>query len=315
MKNIPQPQDLVQTQALDWLMRNQSDSFTESERQRFNEWLNQDMSHQQAYEMLEAQWQWMEPFKTANFSARSAALKYRKPKRQFYKYGAAAVAIMAIALGIFHPNGGLGMPHTYMTTQGGHQNITLADGSRVDLNTDTELRVYFNYWQRNVELIKGEAFFTVVHNTERPFQVQAGSGHIRDLGTAFDVYIKPERVIVAVQEGLVEVETTSKRELSAGHQLAFTDTGNFNTLQDSDIAELIGWREGNLVFHNKRLEEVLADIARYHDKRIYLKNKQLAELKVSGTFQITKLNDMLSAISSILPVTAEPIGDHEIIFK
>ena len=315
MKNIPQPQDLVQTQALDWLMRNQSDSFTESERQRFNEWLNQDMSHQQAYEMLEAQWQWMEPFKTANFSARSAALKYRKSIRQFYKYGAAAGVIIAIALGIFHPNGGLGMPHTYMTTQGGHQNITLADGSRVDLNTDTELRVYFNYWQRNVELIKGEAFFTVVHNTERPFQVQAGSGHIRDLGTAFDVYIKPERVIVAVQEGLVEVETTSKRELSAGHQLAFTDTGNFNTLQDSDIAELIGWREGNLVFHNKRLEEVLADIARYHDKRIYLKNKQLAELKVSGTFKIAKLDDMLTAISTILPVTAEPIGDHEIILK
>ena len=315
MKNIPQPQDLVQTQALDWLMRNQSDSFTESERQRFNEWLNQDMSHQQAYEMLEAQWQWMEPFKTANFSARSAALKYRKSIRQFYKYGAAAGVIIAIALGIFHPNGGLGMPHTYMTTQGEHQNITLADGSRVDLNTDTELRVYFNYWQRNVELIKGEAFFTVVHNTERPFQVQAGSGHIRDLGTAFDVYIKPERVIVAVQEGLVEVETTSKRELSAGHQLAFTDTGNFNTLQDSDIAELIGWREGNLVFHNKRLEEVLADIARYHDKRIYLKNKQLAELKVSGTFKIAKLDDMLTAISTILPVTAEPIGDHEIILK
>ena len=315
MKNIPQPQDLVQTQALDWLMRNQSDSFTESERQRFNEWLNQDMSHQQAYEMLEAQWQWMEPFKTANFSARSAALKYRKSIRQFYKYGAAAGVIIAIALGIFHPNGGLGMPHTYMTTQGEHQNITLADGSRVDLNTDTELRVYFNYWQRKVELIKGEAFFTVVHNTERPFQVQAGSGHIRDLGTAFDVYIKPERVIVAVQEGLVEVETISKRELSAGHQLAFTDTGNFNTLQDSDIAELIGWREGNLVFHNKRLEEVLADIARYHDKRIYLKNKQLAELKVSGTFKIAKLDDMLTAISTILPVTAEPIGDHEIILK
>lgn len=315
MKNSPVPKDSVHLQALDWLIRIHSNTISEAECQVFEDWLAEDSVHTKAYMLLEDQWQWMEDFKDVDFPARTAALKYRKSKSRLYKYIIAVIVMSVIGLGVLHPSGWIGMPHTYMTAKGENKSIDLADGSRLNLNTETEIRVHLNYWQRNVELIKGEVFFSVAHNADRPFQVQVNGAYIRDIGTAFNIYIKPAQVTVAVEEGEVEVKTASKLRLIAGQQLAFNDTGTLHKLQTINIAELAAWRSGNIIFHDKRLDEVLADIVRYQDKHIHLQNERLAELKISGTFHIAKLNDMLSAISAILPVTVQFVGDREIIIK
>jgi transmembrane sensor len=191
----------------------------------------------------------------------------------------------------------------------------LADGSSIELNTESEVRVHFNHWQRNIEMIKGEAFFSVAHDADRPFEVRAGSGRIRDIGTAFEVYIKPEQIIVAVEEGIVEVQAAEKRELIAGQQLAFNDNGEFQALQNQDVAGLTAWRQGLLVFRNRRLDEVLAEVGRYHDTRIRLQSEALGTLRVSGTFHTAELDNTLSAIATILPVTIDHVGEHEIVLK
>jgi len=316
VKTIPPHPDSVQAQAIDWLLRIRSEHCTETERRSFSAWLEQSPSHRQAYETAQAQWDWMEPFKAMSFPARDAALRYRgKPPRRLFIYSTAASLLLVLGLTAFMPNGWLGIPHTYIAEKGGRQTVALADGSSIELNTESEVRVHFNRWRRNVDMIKGEAFFTVVHDAERPFEVRAGNGRIRDIGTAFEVYVKPEQVIVAVQEGIVEVQTAGKRELSAGQQLAFNDSGEFQALQDQDVAALTAWRQGNLVFRNRRLDDVLAEVGRYHDTRIRLQNESLGKLRVSGTFHTAELGDTLGAIAAILPVNIDPVGEHEIVLK
>jgi len=316
VKTTPPSPDSVHAQAVDWLLHIRSENCTETERHAFNIWLEASASHRQAYETVLAQWEWMEPFKAMNFPARDAALRYRgKSPRRLFIYSAAATLLLAMGLTAFMPNGWLGIPHTYVAEKGDRRTVTLADGSRIELNTESEVRVHFNRWQRSVEIIKGEAFFTVNHDAERPFEVHAGSGRIRDIGTAFEVYIKPEHVIVAVQEGIVEVQASGKRELTAGQQLAFSNSGEFQTLQAQDVAGLTAWRQGNLVFRNRRLDDVLAEVGRYHDTRIRLQNETLGKLRVSGTFHTAELGDTLNAIAAILPVNIDQVGEHEIVLK
>jgi len=316
VKTTPPSPDSVHAQAVDWILRIRSENCPETERHAFNTWLEESASHRQAYETVQAQWEWMEPFKAMNFPARDAALRYRgKSPRRLFIYSAAATLLLAMGLTAFMPNGWLGIPHTYVAEKGDRQTVTLADGSRIELNTESEVRVHFNRWQRSVEIIKGEAFFTVNHDAERPFEVRAGSGRIRDIGTAFEVYIKPQHVIVAVQEGIVEVQASGKRELTAGQQLAFSNNGEFQALQAQDVAGLTAWRQGNLVFRDRRLDDVLAEVGRYHDTRIRLQNETLGKLRVSGTFHTAELGDTLNAIAAILPVNIDQVGEHEIVLK
>jgi transmembrane sensor len=316
VKTTPTSSDSAHARAIDWLLRIRSENCTETEHRAFNAWLEENASHRQAYETAQAQWQWMEQFKSMDFPARNAALRYReKTSRRMLKYSAAASVLLALGLTAFMPNGWIGIPHTYMAEKGGHQTITLADGSSIELNTDSEVRVHFNRWRRNVEMVKGEAFFTVSHDAERPFEVRAGGGRIRDIGTAFDIYIKPEQVIVAVQEGIVEVQASGKRELSAGQQLAFNGSGEFQAIKGQDVASLIAWRQGNLLFRDRRLDDVLAEVGRYHDTRIRLQNENLGKLRISGTFHTAELDSTLNAIATLLPVNIDRIGEHEIVLK
>lgn len=316
MKNMQSSLDSAHSEAIDWLLRIRSEKCTRSERRAFEDWLKQSDSHRQAYEAIEAQWQWMEPFKTMKFPARNAALRYRaRSRRSLFMYGAAASILLVLGLSALNQNGWLGVTETYSVEKGGHKIIDLADGSSIELNTDSEARVHLDHWRRRVEMVKGEAFFKVKHDEERPFEVRAGKGFIRDIGTEFDVYVKSEQVIVAVQEGMVEVEGLEKRRLTEGQQIALSDRGEFQALQGSDVASVTAWRKGQLIFRNRRLDDVLSELGRYHDIRIRLQNRALGEMRVSGTFHIAELDDTLNAISAILPVKADYIGKHEVLLK
>lgn len=118
-----------------------------------------------------------------------------------------------------------------------------------------------------------------------------------------------------MQKSIVEVQASGKRELIAGQQLAFNGNGEFQALQGWDVADLTAWRQGNLVFRNRRLDEVLAEVSRYHDTRIRLQNETLGKLRVSGSFHSAELDGSLNAIASILPVDIERINEHEIVLK
>lgn len=316
MKHRPAIPDAIRQQAIDWLLRLNSQHCTQADRDTFADWLSKTPIHQQAYETIEVQWNSLERLKTEALPARTEALRYRpKPKRPFWPYSAAAGLVLALGIATFSQYGWLGWPRTYSTALGGHQTVTLVDGSILELNTGTEVNIQYRYNQRAVTLVKGEAFFTVSHDSERPFSVQAGNTRIEDIGTAFDVYLKPDSVEIAVQEGLVEVQAGGKTRLTAGQQLSVTHQGQFIAGKDQDVAALTAWRTGRLVFRNRRLEDVLAELSRYHNVRIHIQKHTLADLRVSGTFHVEKLDDTLTAIATLLPVQISRVGDGDVVLQ
>lgn len=315
--NKKTPQKLVRQQAIDWLLRLQSEDCTEADRRAFDLWLAEHPSHRQSYQRIEAQWQWMAQFKNQSFPERQQALRYKKKSApsKTWSYSFASVLLLVLGFTAFSADGWLGTFATYTTQKGERQIINLADGSTLELNTDSEVFVHINHWQRNVELVRGEVFFQVAHDEHKPFEVRAENGRIRDIGTAFNVYRQTEQVIVAVQEGIVEIEAQDKRQLLAGQQLAFNHSGEFQTLDKMKNTELTAWRQGKMIFHNQSLKAVLAELSRYHNTPIHLQNTALNELRVSGTFHTARLDDALHAISSLLPVTIQKTANHEIVLQ
>ena len=277
-------------------------------------WLAENPQHRQAYELLGAQWQLLKPLKDKNFPVRQAALVYRASARYRWRtYAAAAALLLALGLFAFNPDGWLGLSRTYVATKGQTQSIVLADQSRIELNTDSEVRVHFDHWRRTVEMVRGEAFFTVVHDAGRPFEVRSGTGIIQDIGTAFDVYKKADRTVVAVQEGEVEVFARSRRKLPAGQSASFDAAGNFVATPEQDPDNLSAWRKGQLIFRNSKLTDVLQEISRYHDAQISLNDPSLGALRVSGVFYTANLSDLLNAIRAILPVDIDSTGNRFVI--
>jgi transmembrane sensor len=308
--------DPLRDQAVDWLLRLRSPTCSAAERLEFEYWLIQSPSHSQVFEQVERYWEWMEPFNSMPFNARDKALSYQpKPKRQLMVYATAALLLLCVGLNLYWLQVGFLFPKTYQVAKGTRQTFMLADGSSMELNTDSVARVQVTPWQRNVELLRGEAFFKVAHDDRLPFQVHSGNGTIRDIGTAFEIYKKTGQVLVAVQEGIVEVETQGRHRLNAGQQLAYADNGDILTAEPQDIDSLTAWRRGQLVFRGRRLDDVLAEVGRYHAKHIRLQDKQLAGLRVSGTFPTDRLDSLLNAVASILPVHVDYLGNEDIVLK
>jgi transmembrane sensor len=314
-----QDADKLRDEAIEWLARLRAPSCNEAERRACSLWLAQSPQHRAAYAQAEAQWQWMEQFKSRNFRAREEALRYRPKNKLTPKrlgvFASAAALLLACGMTSFVPGGWYGVRASYQAAKGARESVVLEDGSRLEINSDSEVKVHLNRWRRSVELVRGEVYFNVVHDSERPFEVRARGGHITDIGTEFDVYLQPETVLVAVQEGSVRVDAHGSRDLVAGQQISYNRQGDFAVAPSQNIAELTAWRQGQVIFHDRPLSEVLSEIGRYYDMNIRISDPKQRNLRVSGVFRTANLDATLNIITATLPVKAERIGEHEILLK
>jgi transmembrane sensor len=207
--------DELRDQAIEWAIRC-LDGGSEEERRALAAWLEEDPAHRAASAEIAARLEWLDSFRGADLPARREAARYRpsRHRRRAQRWvGLALAAALVLALGLtaFSPDGWYGSRDRYVAARGDFQTVDLADGSRLELNTDSEVEVRLNRWQRSVTLVRGEAYFRVAHDAERPFVVIAGNGRSVDIGTEFDVYMRPDRVLVAVHEGRVRVDARQSR--------------------------------------------------------------------------------------------------------
>jgi transmembrane sensor len=203
----------------------------------------------------------------------------------------------------------------YQTLKGEQKTISLADGSQIMLNTDTELTVSQSDSQRSVQLNHGEALFSVTHDPLRPFEVFAGSGRLRDIGTRFDVYAQADRVDVAVLEGEVDMMIAHKsvsRSLTAGQSAAYDINGNLLASRLTHMQAVTAWQNGKLIFTDLSLPEALTQIARYHSVEFQIADPKLRELKISGTFKTSNLPLLLKTLEAGFPVKINVIDPQHI---
>jgi transmembrane sensor len=190
------------------------------------------------------------------------------------------------------------------------QEMTLADGTRIQLNAQTALVVELGRSERHVRLASGEAFFAVSKDKARPFFVETPAGSVRVTGTQFNVRAETASSLeVTVVEGTVLVRPAKVEggvaapvSLVAGEKLSAGPRGiAMRKLSPADLDDALAWRQGQVVFAGAPLGEALACFARYHGRGITA-TAGAADLRVGGRFSLDDLDGFFAALEQVLPV-------------
>jgi transmembrane sensor len=227
---------------------------------------------------------------------------------------AASVLLATVALATYMlTTGGV-----YATALGEQRSLPLSDGSTVELNSLSKIRVGYSEHQRTVDLLQGQALFHVAKDPARPFIVRIGQTRVRAVGTQFDVYRKPDGTIVTVVEGRVailnegrpsgpkhegerglrnpapgtEVADIAQQEgggaifLTAGEQITVSPKRSRKTVHPN-LAGATSWTQRQLVFDSASLADVAEEFNRYNERKLVIDPSALETLHVSGVFSST----------------------------
>jgi len=304
-------------EAWHWLLQRQAPDGDGNE-PAFQHWLAADPRHPQLYARAEAVWALSAAPAAQLAQEESAALAVylarldappRPPRRwrRSPSWPLAAAACLLLALW----SGGWWQPAhwfsdlraDYVSAPGQIRELTLADGSRLVLDGDTALAVHFNAQERQIELLRGAASFSVVRNG-LPFVVHAESGTARVLGTEFEVRRLSWETRVTVASGQVAVRAGEGADqpqavLHAGQRVAFED-GRLGTPEAVDSRAALAWRQGWLAFYQAPLGEVLERLGDYYPGRILLLDSELAARRVTGSFPSTDPRAVLNSLQAVL---------------
>ncbi len=237
---------------------------------------------------------------------------------------AASLAALALGLGILLHGWPL-RSATYVTDTGEQRSFALEDGSVVDMNAGSRLRVHLGEHQRCVELLEGEALFHVAKDPSRPFLVRSDGAQVRAVGTQFDVNRRHSGTIVTVLEGRVAVteagavsepipaapaggaglspqEETSARAAAASRGALLLGAGDQATVtarrieQEArpDLGRAMAWTQRRLVFEAASLADVAEEFNRYNRRKLVLTDPALDDFHVSGMFASTDPTALVS---------------------
>lgn len=210
-----------------------------------------------------------------------AAPRRRSVRRRSLGAAAAALASLAVAAAwMLFGQGGL---RNYATDIGEQRGFELVDGSLVQLNTRSRVKVRFSEAARDIELIAGEALFDVAHNPQRPFRVHAGPAVIQAVGTQFTVFHHAQGVTVTVIEGSVRVQ--DRQTLRSGEKVSITPDGQITRVTAVDLARAVAWKDRRLVFVEDRLSDIVAEFNRYNQTpQMRVEGALLGEKRLTGVF-------------------------------
>jgi transmembrane sensor len=296
-------EDPVYEAAASWVARLSSPDATESDRDAFEAWLAADPAHAAAHAEMDALWRRLgqvpDP-RVPDPRVPDPGVPAPRPRR-LPKGPACLAAAVALGAAVASQSGLADWLRADLWSGIGEiAHATLADGSRVDLNTGTALALHFTETERRVALLRGEALFDVARDPARPFVVEGGGVSVRAVGTVF--YVRADGAgPVGVAEGRVDVTAAGRHlEVSAGEALRRQEGGA--TIVKADMGRVTAWRDGRVVFSGERLADVLAELARYRRGRILLLDSRLGERRVTAAFDPRDTDDALDALAATMGV-------------
>lgn len=284
-------------QALDWFLRLQQAPHDPQLRDECEQWCASDAANAEAYRKAEKLWQLTGQLAPATTEHWSKAPVVKLPvRRRRWWLGAAVAACLLVAVA---PSLSLRLQADYRTAQGETRDITLADGSVVQMDSDTAIAVDYSGNHRDVKLLAGQAFFEVRPDKTRPFHVRAEAIKVTVTGTAFNVELRPGTVGVDVQHGSVRVEDVAGAHvlsdaLTAGERLRYVDgIVQVKTFASSQAA---AWRQGQLIADEQRVAELAQALARYLPGKVVLRDEALGDKRVTGVYDLRNPEAALRAV-------------------
>jgi transmembrane sensor len=280
-------------------------------------WLAENTVHQTAWNDAQLLWNDVSRLTDADiagigFPPKKTTASLRRPRRLTFSYPCLSLAACVLVSAV------LWMPDIsyyladYRTCTGTQQNIILADGSSIQLNTDTAISVNYSSSLRRLTLHGGEAWFKVTPDPSRPFEVSTDYGTVRALGTAFDIKNSGEQVAVTVYQHAVRVQLTNGDKmdrLPEGATLKFDKT--LRGLETrANLSETGAWHEQHMVFHDRKLQDVIKELNRYRKGRIVITDSALNDLPLTGTFDTDNPEEALLMIQQSLGLADYRITDR-----
>lgn len=227
----------------------------------------------------------------------------RRVSRNIMVAAAAAIALFLIAAVVtIRTYSGV---ERYQTAIGQIEDIALADGSTVHLNSGSEIEVRFTDNGRKVRIVEGEASFDVAHDRARPFDVEARSAVIRAVGTAFNVRMRPSMVELTVTQGSVNVRSGNRdaRQVRAGDGAVIRPRSiALTTLGPKLIGQRTAWRAQMVELDGETIEQATGEFNRYRTAPILIGDQRVSALRIGGRFRVTDSREFLAALQLSLPV-------------
>ena len=281
-------------------------------------------------------------------SARTAAGRWAVFRLGGKRWAAAGLAACAVALIVapiaYQTASGpdpaetiVAAAQSYETGIAETRTVTLADNSRVSLDATTQIEVAYGPEARDIELLRGQAHFDVAHDPMRPFRVTAGDQTVIATGTAFNVEMVGDQVLVTLLEGEVVVRETAPSggentpeapdvvapervpsiTLSPGQQLSArrrADAAPSVPMVDetANLEKANAWRQGRVFLDGDSLGSAVARMNRYSRIRISVADDALEELRMSGVFNAGDTDAFIEAVESYFPVDAHRLSASSI---
>ena len=282
------------------------------------------LAHRAAYVRVEAAWKRTERLAVLRATMRAQAQSETRERFRFFPLRAAAVLLIAGMLGagaaawLWSES----KTQTYATAVGGRETLALADGSKIELNTDTQLRTQITASERKIWLDKGEAYFEVKHDAVHPFVVIVGNHRVTDMGTKFFIRRDAARVEVALVEGHAQLDALNSPTRAPSIQMvpgdvvvASADRVETAKKPVATLSSDLSWRRGLLVFKHTTLGEAATEFNRYNREKLVIADTVTAQLQIGGTFQSDSIADFAEVAKEVLGVRIEHQSNKTVISR
>ncbi|MBC2607148.1 FecR family protein [Pelagicoccus albus] len=337
----PRREERIKEEASEWIAKHDR-GITAQEQDAFFDWLAEDPDHAAVYREREAVWRSMDllaqwrPEHSLEPNPDLLAVPEKRASVVWYRFvsGLAAVLAMTLLVWNFVSDGDDGAVTLLASGESArfYEHHVLEDGSIVELNRGAQVSVRFLDDKRLIDLLSGEAHFTVAKDVNRPFVVRARGAVVQAVGTAFNVSLNPDQVEVIVTEGRVlmnpSIATTNEsiveekeplvRKLHAGQfsVVALNKEPVAPVVQDveeEEISQRLAWKNEMLDFTDTPLSEVILEFNRRNHTQIVIADVALNAIPVTAAFRPNRLDEFVELLVLTDHVRAERVGLSKII--
>ncbi|MBJ2219194.1 FecR family protein [Pseudomonas sp. MF7453] len=327
----PQQHSITEA-AAEWAVRLHAGALSEQEQAELRQWIARDSRHEGALRFAEQTWAALgevhkdDPVHRQRPATPTPPVRRSKRRRPWQR--AAAVALIVVVAGVGWVRGPdvlLHLQADYVTQKGEVRTVQLADGSKVELDSASAIRLDYDGVQRGISLLQGSAVFDVAPmkgEETRPFVVRSAGGQTRALGTRFVVEREGQsQAWVGVLQHSVEVSmqaspTTgpAERVVQQGQAARYSPDDGVVSLDQFDVDRATSWRRGVLIFDRQPLAKVIEQLNRYRPGRVVLADAALGEREVSGVFRLDMLDSALATLTQELQVQRLDLAGLSLIY-
>jgi transmembrane sensor len=311
----------IDMRAADYVERRDSDAWTENDEAELEAWLAESIAHRVSFLRLNSSWRRTERLVALHPPKEGPDIAPDPSSTAHYLKIAAVFGVILGLGGLLATYLTTPRTETYSTPVGGREILTLRDGSKIELNTSTSVRVALGGKERAVTVEKGEVYFHVRHDASRPFVVTAQGHRVVDLGTQFSLRVDRKAVKLALFEGSVrfdpDAHANAKPEVLTPGEVLTASVGHVLVKKEplQDLLGSLAWRRGMIAFHNTTLAAAAAEFNRYNQTKIVLEDPRAATETINGMLPINDLAEFAHVAKNLFGLHAENHGDEIVLTR